>query len=54
MRARGHCMFWAVPDAQTPDWVQRLTGLQMVEAVKEHVDNLLDHFEEARGVGCQQ
>ena len=45
MRARGHCMFWAVPHAQTPDWVQRLTGLQMVEAVKEHVDNLLDHFE---------
>lgn len=45
MRARGHCMFWAVPHSQTPHWVEDLTGAEMVEAVEEHVDNLLGHFE---------
>ena len=45
LRARGHCMFWAVPHSQTPHWVEQLTGLEMVEAVREHVENLLDHFD---------
>ena len=45
MRARGHCMFWAVPHAQTPHWVEELAGAEMVEAVQEHVYNLMDHFE---------
>ena len=45
MRARGHCMFWAVPHHQTPAWVEQLQGQDLVEAVEEHVDNLLEHFE---------
>ena len=45
MRARGHCMFWAVPHHQTPAWVEQLQGEDLVEAVEEHVDNLLEHFE---------
>ena len=45
MRARGHTMFWAVPHSQTPAWVEQLQGKDLVEAVEEHVDNLLEHFE---------
>ena len=45
MRARGHCMFWAVPHHQTPAWVEQLQGEDLVQAVEEHVDNLLEHFE---------
>ena len=38
-------MFWAVPHHQTPAWVEQLQGEDLVEAVEEHVDNLLEHFE---------
>ena len=38
-------MFWAVPHHQTPAWVEQLQGQDLVEAVEEHVDNLLEHFE---------
>ena len=45
MRARGHTMFWAVPHSQTPAWVEQLQGEDLVQAVEEHIDNLLEHFE---------
>ena len=38
-------MFWAVPHHQTPAWVEQLHGQDLVQAVEEHVDNLLEHFE---------
>ena len=44
MRARGHCLFWAVPHAQTPPWVEALHGQALVAAVHQHVDDMLEHF----------
>jgi len=45
MRARGHTMFWAVPHHQTPAWVEALAGKDMVDAVQEHVENVVKHFD---------
>ena len=50
MRRRGHTLFWAVPHHQTPEWVEKLSGNDLVEAVKEHVDNTVAHFGGRLGV----
>ena len=44
MRARGHCLFWAVPHHQTPAWVEDLHGNELVEAVEQHINDMFDHF----------
>jgi len=45
MRARGHTLFWAVPHHQTPAWVEALSGTDLVDAVHEHVENVVTHFD---------
>jgi len=44
MRARGHSLFWATYH-QTPAWVKALSGTDLVDAVHEHVENVVTHFD---------
>ena len=44
LRARGHCLFWAVPHHQTPAWVEELRGEALVATVEQHLNTTITHF----------